>query len=125
MRPSFFTGPEGSLCWKNMKLDQKLDKEEYKKRKDALSMRLGELQRACKDAGIPVMFVFEASALRERAPQINELIYGLDPRGFQVYAPGKPTEEEALPPISVAVLDKDAAAGADRGFLITAGMSGC
>ena len=38
----------------NMKLDQKLDKEEYKERKDALSMRLGELQRACKDAGIPV-----------------------------------------------------------------------
>ena len=98
MRPSFFHRTGGIVMLENMKLDQKLDKEEYKKRKDALSMRLGELQRACKDAGIPVMFVFEGFGASGKGTQINELIYGLDPRGFQVYAPGKPTEEEALRP---------------------------
>ena len=44
MRPSFFHRTGGIVMLENMKLDQKLDKEEYKKRKDALSMRLGELQ---------------------------------------------------------------------------------
>ena len=82
----------------NMKLDKKLDKEEYKSRKEALSLRLGELQRDCKEAGIPVMFVFEGFGAAGKGTQINELIYGLDPRGFQVYAAGKPTEEEKLRP---------------------------
>ena len=35
MRPSFFHRTGGIVMLENMKLDQKLDKEEYKERKDA------------------------------------------------------------------------------------------
>lgn len=78
-------------------------------------MRLGELQRACKDAGIPVMFVFEGFGASGKGTQINELIYGLDP-GLSGICAGKTDGGRGSSPISVAVLDKDAAAGADRGF---------
>lgn len=41
MRPSFFHRTGGIVMLENMKLDQKLDKEEYKKRKDALKYAAG------------------------------------------------------------------------------------
>ncbi|GHV26764.1 polyphosphate:AMP phosphotransferase [Synergistales bacterium] len=66
-------------------LSSKLDKEEYKKAAEVLRERLGELQRAAKDANMPVMIVFEGWEASGKGTLINELILPMDPRGFRVY----------------------------------------
>lgn len=81
-----------------MDLMKKVDKETYKQKTGELSARLGNLQRECKAAGIPVIIVFEGMGAAGKGIQINRLIQALDPRGFSVYASGKPTEDEQMHP---------------------------
>ena len=76
----------------------KIDKETYKNTIKEQSERLGLLQRECKEAGIPVMIVFEGMGASGKGTQINHLIQALDPRGFDVYANDKSTEEERMRP---------------------------
>ena len=52
----------------------------------------------CKDAGIPVILVFEGMGAAGKGVQINRLIQALDPRGFDVYACDRPTEDEQMRP---------------------------
>ena len=79
-------------------LNKKLDKAVYKEKKEALGIRLARLQRECREAGIPVIIVFEGFGAAGKGTQINELISNLDPRGFQVYAINGESEEEKLRP---------------------------
>ncbi|MDK2967572.1 MULTISPECIES: polyphosphate:AMP phosphotransferase [Lacrimispora] len=79
-------------------LSKNIDKETYKKIKKEQSEKLGQLQRQCKEAGIPVMIVFEGMGASGKGTQINHLIQALDPRGFDVYANDKSTEEERMRP---------------------------
>ncbi|WP_313579706.1 polyphosphate:AMP phosphotransferase [Lacrimispora sp.] len=79
-------------------LSKKIDKETYKDTKTKQGERLGLLQRECKEAGIPVMIVFEGMGASGKGTQINRLIQSLDPRGFDVYANDKSTEEERMRP---------------------------
>ena len=82
-------------------LSKKVDKKTYRRVMDEAEEKLGLLQRECKDAGIPVILVFEGMGAAGKGVQINRLIQALDPRGF----------DAALP---VALLDKDACKGQDR-----------
>lgn len=66
-------------------LSRKLDKEEYKRIAPLLRERLGELQRKAKDAGIPVMILFEGWEASGKGTLMNQLILPLDPRGFRVH----------------------------------------
>lgn len=59
--------------------------------------RLGRLQRSLKEAGIPVIILFEGMDAAGKGTQINRLIQTLDPRGFDVYA-SRTGEEERLRP---------------------------
>ena len=79
-------------------LTKKLDKKEYKERMEKLVPKLGKLQRACKELGIPVMIAFEGYDAAGKGLQIGELIQALDPRGFEVYAVKKETREEKMHP---------------------------
>lgn len=79
-------------------LSKTIDKETYKKNKEEQGEKLGLLQRKCKEAGIPVMIVFEGMGASGKGTQINHLIKDLDPRGFDVYANDKSTEEEHMRP---------------------------
>lgn len=79
-------------------LSKKIHKAAYKERIREQSEKLGELQRKCKDAQIPVMIVFEGMGASGKGTQINHLIQALDPRGFDVYANDKSTREERLHP---------------------------
>ncbi len=79
-------------------LSKKADKETYKKVMDTEGARLGELQRECKAAGIPVMIVFEGMGAAGKGVQINRLIQALDPRGFSVYASNSSNEEAVMRP---------------------------
>ena len=77
---------------------KKIDKETYKKTEKEQSEKLGLLQRQLKEAGIPVMIVFEGMGASGKGTQINHLIQALDPRGFDVYANDKSTDEERMRP---------------------------
>ncbi len=79
-------------------LSKKIDKETYKKTIKEQGEKLGLLQRKCREAGIPVMIVFEGMGASGKGTQINRLIQALDPRGFDVYANEKSTKEERMHP---------------------------
>ena len=79
-------------------LSKSVDKETYKKVMEEEGERLGQLQRDCKAAGIPVIIVFEGMGAAGKGIQINRLIQSLDPRGFYVYASNEASEEERLRP---------------------------
>ena len=79
-------------------LSKKMDKDTYKQVIGEQSERLGLLQRELRTAGIPVMIVFEGMGAAGKGTQINRLIQALDPRGFEVFANSKATEEEQLRP---------------------------
>ena len=79
-------------------LTKKMSKEEYRTKMERLERELGALQRKCKELGIPVMIAFEGYPAAGKGVQIGALIHALDPRGFEVHAVKKETEEEKLHP---------------------------
>lgn len=79
-------------------LSRTVDKELYKQTQKEGGARLGQLQRRLKEAGIPVIILFEGMGAAGKGTQINRLIQSLDPRGFDVYASNRATEEEAMRP---------------------------
>lgn len=79
-------------------LTKKMPKEDYRAKMEVLEAELGRQQRQCKELGIPVMIAFEGYPAAGKGVQIGELIHALDPRGFEVHAVKKETEEERLHP---------------------------
>lgn len=79
-------------------LSKKMGKDEYKEKMTELQERLGWLQRECKERKIPVMIAFEGYDASGKGLQISRLIQALDPRGFQVHAVKRETEEEKMHP---------------------------
>ncbi len=79
-------------------LTKKLSKQEYKQRQPYLRTRLYDLEKACWDAGIGSMLVFEGWDAAGKGSCINLLTQRLDPRGFRLYAIRAPrTYESHLP----------------------------
>ena len=79
-------------------LTKKMEKSVYQEKMEVMEPQLAKLQRECKALGIPVIIVFEGVGASGKGLQISKLIYPLDPRGFQVFAIKKPTEEEEMHP---------------------------
>jgi polyphosphate:AMP phosphotransferase len=79
-------------------LGQKISKADYEERFPGLTTRLGECQRAARQAGVPVAIVFEGWDAAGKGTLINGLVQALDPRGFKVYPISKPNREERLRP---------------------------
>ena len=79
-------------------LTKTVKKQDFKKRVDSLRKKLGILQRTTKDMEIPVMILFEGWDAAGKGTLMNELIWPLDPRGFQVYNIGEPSKEALLWP---------------------------
>jgi polyphosphate kinase 2 (PPK2 family) len=76
----------------------KLPKEEYKRLIPVLQRRLYDLEKACWDADIPSMIVFEGWDAAGKGTSINLLTSRLDPRGFKLYPIQAPrTFETHLP----------------------------
>ncbi len=65
---------------------------------EALEVRMGELQRQCKELKIPVMIVFEGVDVAGKGLQMGKLMKSMDPRGFQVYPMKAESEEEYMRP---------------------------
>lgn len=79
-------------------LNKKMDKEEAKKSIDELTTKLSYLQRAIREAKIPVTILFEGFGASGKGTMINELINPLDPRGFNVYSIKRSSREETKRP---------------------------
>ena len=82
----------------HLNLDQKLSKEEYKRRLPALQRRLSVLEQAVFQARLPVAIVFEGWAAAGKGTVINQLAAELDARGFRVVPVHAPrTAEQQFP----------------------------
>jgi polyphosphate kinase 2 (PPK2 family) len=86
------------MSLEDVDLSRKLDKQEYKARMPKLQLKVGELQRALREKGIPVVIIFEGWGAAGKGTQINNLILSLDPRGFNVNLTKAATEEEYMRP---------------------------
>ncbi len=75
-------------------LGKKLSKKEYKARMPYLQNRLYDLQKACWDAQIPSVILFEGWDAAGKGTSINLLTQRLDPRGFKLYAVQAPRTYE-------------------------------
>jgi polyphosphate kinase 2 (PPK2 family) len=66
-------------------LTHKLSKAEYKMRMPRLQRRLYDLEKACWDAKMPSVIVFEGWDAAGKGTSINLLTSRLDPRGFKLH----------------------------------------
>lgn len=67
-------------------LKNKVSKETYKETMETLGLRLGAVQRAAREAGRPVIILFEGWNGDHRSDIINEMMQYMDARGFNVYS---------------------------------------
>ena len=79
-------------------LKKKISKSNYEKKFDKLSIKLGALQRQIRDAGVPVIVVFEGFRGSWRSALIGKVVSALDPRGYRVYSASKTTDEQKNQP---------------------------
>ena len=82
-----------------LNLDIEIEKAVYKEEKDALSLKLGSLQRRIKELGIPVLIIFEGWDAAGKGTLINDLMIPLDPRSFVVYNAIRPNDDEINRPL--------------------------
>jgi len=76
----------------------KLDKDLYKEQIQPLIIKLGEAQRKCKEAGIPIVVLFEGWSASGKGSRIKSVIHSLDPRGFEVFTIKEANRDERLRP---------------------------
>jgi polyphosphate kinase 2 (PPK2 family) len=67
-------------------LSKRLTKKEYKAQLPRLRNRLYDLQKACWDANVPSVILFEGWDAAGKGTSINLLTQRLDPRGFKLHA---------------------------------------
>ena len=75
-----------------------IPKKEYNGLVEQIGYRLGDLQRRCRDAGIPIVVVLEGWDSAGKDGTVNQLTRLIDPRGFKVYATDLPTENDRMRP---------------------------
>ena len=88
------------MCIMLEKVDmkRKADWQDYDARMAHLEIRMGELQRACREQGIPIAIVFEGFSAAGKGTMIGKMISPLDPRGFKVYTMEKESEDDKMHP---------------------------
>ena len=85
---------------KKVNLDAKLKKSELKKLlDDKLGYELGKAQRAAREAGMPVIMVFEGWRHSRRSEIVGKMMQYMDARGFRVFTSTRVTEQERQQPL--------------------------
>ena len=80
-------------------LEKKINKETYKKEITHLQEELSVLQQKLKEAGLPVIILFDGWGAAGKGSLISRLIQNFDPRGFKVYSNDTPEEFEKRRPL--------------------------
>jgi len=79
---------------KDVTLGKKFSKENLKKIMDAsLGDELGQVQRDCRDAGMPIIILIEGWRHSRRSEILGMLMQNMDARGFRVYSAAKFCDE--------------------------------
>jgi polyphosphate:AMP phosphotransferase len=79
-------------------LSKHLSKEEYREAAAPLEIRLGQLQRRIRKAGMPIAILFEGWDAAGKGTLINRLFQAFDPRYCRVIPTNPANEEERLRP---------------------------
>jgi len=79
-------------------LSLKLSKEDYKQWLPRLKEDLRILQQQAREAGLPVIILFEGWDASGKGDSISQLLDRLDPRGFRVHPISAPIQEELYRP---------------------------
>lgn len=79
-------------------LSRKIAKDEFKATFPQLQYKLRDIQQQLREAGIPMLVVFEGWDAAGKGTAIERVVDRLDPRGFKVHRMRKPIEEEVLRP---------------------------
>lgn len=79
-------------------LNLEISDKQFNKMVEGRMERLGELQRALRDANLPVIITFEGWHGSGKGVMINTLVQAMDPRGFKVHTAYRPNEEEQSKP---------------------------
>src|SRR5664279_1798027 len=79
-------------------LAKSLPKNEYEARMSGLFRRLFDLEKACWDAAIPSVILFEGWDASGKGSSINLLTQHLEPRGFRLYPIRAPQPHEQQMP---------------------------
>jgi polyphosphate:AMP phosphotransferase len=80
-------------------LSKNIDRQTFSKKIAPLQEKLGVLQRQLRDDRIPVIIVVEGWNASGITMTVQEIIHYLDPRGFNLYSIGSPTDEEQNHPL--------------------------
>jgi len=83
---------------KNTNPNQVMEKTEYKQTLRALEGKLTQLQQKVREAGLPIIIVFEGWSASGKGTYISRLVNPLDPRHFDVRTTGKLTEDKQMRP---------------------------
>jgi len=75
-------------------LSQRLSKHDYEKQIPELQLRLLILQQKVREAGVPVIVMYEGWDAAGKGGSILRITEKMDPRGFQVHPIGAPNEVE-------------------------------
>lgn len=84
----------GDAMLSEVQFNEKMDKELYHARRDALSEKLMLLQQRCKQEGLPVVILFEGWGSSGKGSRISDLVVDLDPRLFMVHTTEDPIGHE-------------------------------
>lgn len=74
------------------------DKRDYKKENKELKKEIGNLQIRVRDAGFPVLILFDGWESSGKGFMVNELITEMDPRSFKIKVYEEATEDEKRKP---------------------------
>jgi polyphosphate kinase 2 (PPK2 family) len=94
----FLVPVEEVVVLEQVDLSLSLPEDQFDKLMRPLGNRLNELHRRCRQAGIPIIVVFEGWDASGKDGTVNQLMRLIDPRGFKVYAIGAPSTDDAARP---------------------------
>ena len=95
----------------NLKSVVKPDDEQLKSRLSEARKKLYQYQQQIKEAGLPVLVLFEGWGTSGKGALIGSMIQSIDPRAFKVSAIDPPTEEERRKPFLCRYFEKIPEAG--------------
>ncbi|MEI6839763.1 MAG: polyphosphate:AMP phosphotransferase [Methanomicrobiales archaeon] len=83
------------MMFERYNLDLNVDEKTIDKTLPGIKVQLGALQRACRDSGIPVVILIEGWNASGITSVSGEIVQAIDPRGYNLYSIGAPTDEES------------------------------
>lgn len=86
------------MLLESINLEERLQKKEYNKQIDNMGLALGRAQRMAREAGKPVIIIFEGWNGSRRENVLTEILQYMDSRNLNVYSTAKLNDEQITGP---------------------------